>query len=61
MNNEKGASKLFIIILIALAIAFGIYWSKYFAKPMADVMMQGADQAKPAIERPNKPSQPWTE
>ena len=35
MNNEKGASKLFIIILIALAIAFGIYWSKYFAKPMA--------------------------
>ena len=51
MKNEKGASKWFIIFLIALAIAAGLYWSKYFAKPMATVMMQGADQAKPAIEQ----------
>lgn len=51
MNNEKGASTLLIILLIALAIAFAIYWSKYFSRPMADVMMQGADQAQPAIEK----------
>lgn len=57
MKNEKGISTWAIILIIALLIGAGILWSKYYAKPMATVMMQGADQAKPAIERANKASE----
>ena len=35
MKNEKGASKWVLIFIIALIIVAVIYWSKYFAKPMA--------------------------
>ena len=54
MKNEKGISTWAIILIIALLIGAGILWSKYYAKPMATVMMQGADQAKPAIERAHR-------
>ena len=57
MKNEKGISTWAIIFIIALLIVAAILWSKYFAKPMATVMMGGADQAKPAIERANKASE----
>ena len=57
MKNEKGISTWAIILIIALLIGATILWSIYFAKPMATVMMQGADQAKPAIERANKASE----
>jgi hypothetical protein len=57
MKNEKGISTWAIILIIALLIGAAILWSKYYAKPMATVMMQGADQAKPAIERANKASE----
>ena len=57
MKNEKGISTWAVILIIALLIGAGILWSKYYAKPMATVMMQGADQAKPAIERANKVSE----
>ena len=57
MKNEKGISTWAVILIIALLIGAGILWSKYYAKPMATVMMQGADQAKPAIERANKASE----
>lgn len=57
MNNEKGISTWVIILIIALLIGAGILWSRYYAKPMATVMMQGADQAKPAIEKANKASE----
>jgi archaellum component FlaF (FlaF/FlaG flagellin family) len=57
MNNEKGISTWAIILIIALLIGAGILWSRYYAKPMATVMMQGADQAKPAIEKANKASE----
>jgi hypothetical protein len=51
MKNEKGISAWAIVLIIALLICAGVLWSKYYAKPMATVMMQGADQAKPAIEK----------
>ena len=57
MKNEKGISTWAVILIIALLIGAGILWSKNYAKPMATVMMQGADQAKPAIERANKASE----
>lgn len=57
MNNEKGISTWAIILIIALLIGAGILWSRYYAKPMATVMMQGADQAKPAIDKANKASE----
>jgi hypothetical protein len=56
MNNEKGISKWVLIIIVALIIVAAIYWSKYFAKPMATVMMGGAEQAQPAIEKAKQAS-----
>jgi len=56
MKNERGASKWVLIFIIALIIAVIIYWSKYFAKPMATVMMGGAEQAQPAIEKAKQAS-----
>ena len=57
MKNEKGISTWVIILIIVLLIGAAILWSKYFAKPMATVMMGGADQAKPSIEKANKASE----
>ena len=56
MKNERGISTWAIILIIALLIGAAFLWTKYFAKPMATVMMQGADQAKPAIEKAHKAS-----
>jgi len=56
MKNEKGISTWAIILIIALLIGAALLWSKYFAKPMATVMMQGADQAKPSIEKAHQAS-----
>ena len=56
MKNEKGISKLSLFLIIALIIIAAIYWAKYFAKPMATVMMGGAEQAKPAIEKAKQAS-----
>jgi archaellum component FlaF (FlaF/FlaG flagellin family) len=56
MKNEKGISTWAVILIIALLVAAGIVWSKYFAEPTATVMMQGADQAKPALEKAHQAS-----
>lgn len=56
MKNQKGMSKLYLILLIAMAAAFAYFWSKYFAEPTATVMMQGAEQAQPAIEKAHQAS-----
>ena len=56
MKNEKGISKLSLFLIIALIIIAAIYWAKYFAKPMATVMMGGAEQARPAIEKAKQAS-----
>jgi hypothetical protein len=56
MKNEQGISTWAVILLIALLIGAGLLWAKYFAEPTATVMMQGADQAKPAIERAHRAS-----
>ncbi|PKN38805.1 MAG: hypothetical protein CVU62_00980 [Deltaproteobacteria bacterium HGW-Deltaproteobacteria-2] len=56
MKNEKGVSTWAIILIIAIFIGAVILWSKYFAKPMATVMMGGAEQAQPAIEKAHKAS-----
>jgi archaellum component FlaF (FlaF/FlaG flagellin family) len=56
MKNQKGLSAWAVILIIAVLIGAGILWSKYFAKPAAEVMMQGADQAKPAIEKAHRAS-----
>ena len=56
MKNEKGISSWVVILIIALLIVAGFLWSKYFAEPTATVMMQGADQAKPAIEKAHQAS-----
>ena len=56
MKNQRGISTWAVILIIALLIGAGILWSKYFAKPTAEVMMQGADQAKPAIEKAHQAS-----
>ena len=56
MKNEKGISKLFLLLIIALIIIAAIYWARYFAKPMATVMMGGAEQARSAIEKAKQAS-----
>jgi len=56
MKEEHGVSAWAVILLIALLIGAGLLWAKYFAEPTATVMMQGADQAKPAIERAHRAS-----
>lgn len=56
MKNDKGISKLVLFVIIAIIIVVAIYWAKYFAKPMATVMMGGAEQAQPAIEKAYKAS-----
>jgi hypothetical protein len=39
-----------------IIIVVAIYWAKYFTKPMATVMMGGAEQAQPAIEKAKQSS-----
>ena len=56
MKNEKGVSKLVLFLIIATIIIAAIYWARYFAKPMATVMMGGAEQARPAIEKAKQAS-----
>ncbi len=56
MKNEKGISKLVLFVVIAIFIGVAVLWAKYFAKPMATVMMGGAEQAQPAIEKARKAS-----
>lgn len=56
MRNEKGIATWVIVLIIAIVIVAAIFWSRYFAKPMATVMMQGADQAQPAIEKAKRAS-----
>ena len=45
-----------MVVIIALIIVAAIYWARYFAKPMATVMMGGAEQAQPAIEKAKQAS-----
>ena len=56
MEKEKGISKLVLFVIIALIIVAAIYWARYFAKPMATVIMGGAEQAQPAIEKAKQAS-----
>ena len=56
MKNEKGISKLSLFLIIAIMIVAAICWARYFAKPMATVMMGGIDQAQPAIEKAKQAS-----
>jgi uncharacterized protein (UPF0333 family) len=56
MKNEKGISKLSLFLIIAIIIVAAICWARYFAKPMATVMMGGAEQAQPAIEKAKQAS-----
>jgi len=56
MKNERGISKLALFLIIAIVIVAAIYWARYFAKPMATVMMGGAEQARPAIEKAKQAS-----
>jgi hypothetical protein len=56
MKKEKGISTWAVILIIALLIGAAVLWSKYFAKPMATVMMGGAEQAQPAIEKAKQAS-----
>lgn len=56
MEKEKGISKLVLVVIIALIIVAAIYWARYFAKPMATVMMGGAEQAQPAIKKAKQAS-----
>ena len=57
MKNKRGISKLGLFLIIAIIIVAAMYWAKYFAKPMATVMMGGAEQAQPAIEKAHKASE----
>jgi hypothetical protein len=56
MKNEKGISKLSLFVIMVLIIIVAIWWAKYFAKPMATVMMGGAEQAQPAMEKAHRVS-----
>ena len=56
MKNEKGVSKVVLFLITAIIIIAAIYWARYFAKPMATVMMGGAEQAQPAIEKAKQAS-----
>jgi len=56
MKNQKGISLLVLFVIIAIITVAAIYWARYFAKPMATVMMGGAEQAQPAIEKAKQAS-----
>jgi hypothetical protein len=56
MEKEKGISKLVLFVIIALIVIAAIYWARYFAKPMATVMLGGAEQAQPVIEKAKQAS-----
>jgi ABC-type bacteriocin/lantibiotic exporter with double-glycine peptidase domain len=56
MKNEKSIATWVVILIIALIVVGAIWWAKYFAKPMATVMMGGAEQAQPAIEKAHQAS-----
>ena len=56
MEKEKGISKLGLFLIIAIIIGAAICWARYFAKPMAKVMMGGAEQAQPTIEKAKQAS-----
>jgi len=56
MKSQKGVSRWGVILIIALLIAAGFFWSKYFARPTATVMTQGLDEAKPALEKAHRMS-----
>ena len=56
MKNEKGIATWVVILIIALIVVGAIWCAKYFAKPMATVMMGGAEQAQPAIEKAHQAS-----
>jgi hypothetical protein len=56
MEKEKGISKLVLFVIIALIIIAAIYGARYFAKPTAIVMMGGAEQAQPVIEKAKQAS-----
>ena len=56
MEKEKGISKFVLLVIITLIIIAAIYWARYFAKPMATVMMGGAEQAQPVIEKAKQAS-----
>ena len=56
MEKEKGISKFVLFVIIALIIIAAIYWARYFAKPMATVMLGGAEQAQPVIDKAKQAS-----
>ena len=56
MKNEKGISKLVLFVVIVIIIIIAIYWARYLVEPVATVMMGGAEQAQPAIEKAKQAS-----
>lgn len=56
MKNEKGITKLVLFIIIAIIIVVAIYYFSRPSRPMATVMMGGAEQAQPAIDKAKKAS-----
>lgn len=56
MKHEKGISPWVVILLIVVIVGAAILWSKYFAKPMATIVTEGAEQAQPAIDKAHKTS-----
>lgn len=51
MRNQKGISKLAIVVLIALLIVILVIWSNYFSKPLTTVMTGGIERAEPAMDK----------
>lgn len=56
MKNQKGISKLTVIVLLAALIAFAAIWSMYFSKPLTTVMTGGIERAEPAMDKARQAS-----
>ncbi len=54
MKKDKGGSKLFFLIIMAIIIAGIFLWFKYFSKPVTTVLTGGAEYSLPALDKAKK-------
>lgn len=54
MKNEKGISKLALLIILVVIIIFNYLLFKYFSKPVTEVLTGGAEYSLPALDKAKK-------
>lgn len=56
MKNQAGISKMLVIVLLLLLVAFVAVWSRYFSGPLATVMTGGIERAEPSMDKARQAS-----